>query len=152
VDAKRIGIWGGSYGGLLTALGLSRNSDIFAAGVDIHGVHDWSRMLDEWVGRAQGRHEKGDREEAVRVAWDASPVASMATWRSPVLLIQGDDDRNVRFQQTVDLERRLTEHGVPHEELVIPNEIHDFLRAESWRRVDDATVEFLARTLKAAPR
>ena len=41
VDAKRIGLWGGSYGGYLTALGLARNSDLFAAGVDLHGVHDW---------------------------------------------------------------------------------------------------------------
>src|ERR1700734_3904793 len=41
VDPKRIGLWGGSYGGYLTALGLARNSDIFKAGVDLHGVHDW---------------------------------------------------------------------------------------------------------------
>ncbi len=42
VDPKRIGLWGGSYGGYLTAMGLSRGSDLFAAGVDFHGVHDWS--------------------------------------------------------------------------------------------------------------
>src|SRR5437016_14090270 len=42
VDPQRIGLWGGSYGGFLTAMGLARNSDIFAAGVDFHGVHDWS--------------------------------------------------------------------------------------------------------------
>ena len=45
VDPQRIGIWGGSYGGLLTALGLARDSDLFKAGVDIHGVHDWSRDI-----------------------------------------------------------------------------------------------------------
>jgi dipeptidyl aminopeptidase/acylaminoacyl peptidase len=149
VDPKRIGIWGGSYGGLLTALALSRNSDVFAAGVDIHGVHDWSRSLGDRIARAQSRYEKGDREEAMHVAWESSPDAAVATWKSPVLLIQGDDDRNVAFQQTVDLERRLTEYGVPHEQLVIPNEIHDFLRAQSWRRVDEATAEFLTRQLKA---
>ncbi|MFN8063049.1 MAG: prolyl oligopeptidase family serine peptidase, partial [Vicinamibacterales bacterium] len=44
VDAKRVGIWGGSYGGYLTALALGRNSDVFAAGVDIHGVHNWDRQ------------------------------------------------------------------------------------------------------------
>src|SRR5713226_5714456 len=41
VDPARVGLWGGSYGGFLTAMGLARNSDIFAAGVDFHGVHDW---------------------------------------------------------------------------------------------------------------
>jgi dipeptidyl aminopeptidase/acylaminoacyl peptidase len=149
VDAKRIGIWGGSYGGLLTALALARNSDLFAAGVDLHGVHDWSLLLDRWVGKAGARFEKGDREEAVKVAWESSPDSSVDKWKSPVLLIQGDDDRNVPFQQTVDLARRLRMQGVRFEELVLPNEIHGFLRSASWRRADEATAEFLARSLNA---
>jgi dipeptidyl aminopeptidase/acylaminoacyl peptidase len=45
VDPAKIGLWGGSYGGYLTALGLARNSDIFKAGVDMHGVHDWSSLM-----------------------------------------------------------------------------------------------------------
>ncbi len=49
VDAKRIGLWGGSYGGYLTAMELAKNSDVFACGVDIHGVHDWSDELKNWV-------------------------------------------------------------------------------------------------------
>jgi dipeptidyl aminopeptidase/acylaminoacyl peptidase len=148
VDAKRIGIWGGSYGGLLTALALARNSDIFAAGVDLHGVHDWSRLMDEIAGRPVTRYEKGDREEATQVAWESSPDASVDSWKSPVLLIHGDDDRNVPFQQTVDLARRLRTHDVPFEELVIPNEIHGFLRGASWGRVDQATAEFFSRVFK----
>jgi dipeptidyl aminopeptidase/acylaminoacyl peptidase len=150
VDAKRIGIWGGSYGGLLTALALARNSDLFAAGVDLHGVHDWSALLDSWVGKSGTRFEKGDREDALKVAWESSPDSSVDKWKSPVLLIQGDDDRNVPFQQTVDLARRLRTQGVPFEELVMPNEIHGFLRSASWLRADEATAEFLARSLKAA--
>jgi dipeptidyl aminopeptidase/acylaminoacyl peptidase len=146
VDVKRIGIWGGSYGGLLTALALARNSDIFAAGVDLHGVHDWSHLMDELAGKAETRYEKGDREEAIKVAWESSPDASVDSWKSPVLLIQGDDDRNVPFQQTVDLARRLRARDVPFEELVIPNEIHGFLRGATWLRVDQATAEFFART------
>jgi dipeptidyl aminopeptidase/acylaminoacyl peptidase len=149
VDPQRIGIWGGSYGGLLTALALARNSDIFKAGVDLHGVHDWSALLDEFQnGKAGGRFEKGDREEATKVAWESSPDASIDSWKSPVLLIQGDDDRNVPFQQTVDLARRLRAHDVPFEELVIPNEIHGFLRHASWLRADEAATEYLARQLK----
>jgi dipeptidyl aminopeptidase/acylaminoacyl peptidase len=147
VDPRRIGIWGGSYGGYLTALALARNSDIFKAGVDLHGVHDWSRLMDEWSGKPVTRYEKGDREKAMEVAWTSSPVAAMDGWRSPVLLIQGDDDRNVPFVQTVDLARRLATHKVRFEELVIPNEIHGFLRHASWLQADRATVEFLARNL-----
>lgn len=146
VDAQRIGIWGGSYGGYLTGLALARNSDIFKAGVDIHGVHDWSRFLGDLGNKPEDRYEKGDREEALKVAWNSSPDASVAGWKSPVLLIQGDDDRNVPFQQTVDLARRLDLLKLPYEELVIPNEIHGFLRSASWLRVDEATASFFART------
>ncbi|HEY0746443.1 MAG TPA: alpha/beta fold hydrolase [Steroidobacteraceae bacterium] len=147
VDGKRIGIWGGSYGGYLTAMALARNSDLFKSGVDLHGVHDWSMLMEEWTGKQRSRFEKGDRDAAMEVAWNSSPDARIAGWKSPVLLIQGDDDRNVPFQQTVDLARRLEERNLPFEELVIPNEIHGFLRHATWLRVDQATANFLARTL-----
>lgn len=147
VDASRIGIWGGSYGGYLTALALARDAGIFKAGVDLHGVHDWSLLLGAWVGKPEARYEKGDREKAMEVAWNSSPDASIDGWKAPVLLIQGDDDRNVPFQQTIDLARRLDAQNLPFEELVIPNEIHGFLRHASWLRVDEATVNFLTRNL-----
>jgi dipeptidyl aminopeptidase/acylaminoacyl peptidase len=135
VDKKRIGLWGGSYGGYLTALGLARNSDIFAAGVDFHGVHDWS-------GRGG---ETGDR---ARVARESSPVSSVDKWKSPVLLIHGDDDRNVDFAQTVNLVRLLRKNGIYFEELIYPDEIHDFLRHQSWLRAYGASAEFFDRHLK----
>jgi len=147
VDGKRIGVWGGSYGGYLTALALARNSDIFKAGVDLHGVHDWSRLMDELTGKQATRFEKGDRDKAMEIAWNSSPDSAIDGWKSPVLLIQGDDDRNVRFQQTVDLARRLEERSLPYEELVLPNEVHGFLRHASWVRADEATANFLARSL-----
>jgi dipeptidyl aminopeptidase/acylaminoacyl peptidase len=148
VNPARIGIWGGSYGGYLTALALARNSDVFKAGVDMHGVHDWSI----YVGRESGHHpdaraEEGDFPAAMKTSFAASPDADIATWTSPVMLIQGDDDRNVDFHQTVDLARRLDARGVAYEELVIPNEIHGFLRHESWLAADTATVDFLRRKL-----
>jgi len=144
-DPKRIGIWGGSYGGFLTALALARNSDVFAAGVDLHGVHDWSAYLKAALADEDGRFEKSDTRRALEVAWSSSPVASIATWKSPVLLIQGDDDRNVQFHQMVDLVRRLQEAGVLYEEMVIPDEIHGFLRHQSWLQVDKATVDYFDR-------
>lgn len=147
VDPQRIGIWGGSYGGYLTALALARDSDIFKAGVDFHGVHDMSRTLAERKTPAK-RYEQGDWEAALKTAFTSSPVADVATWRSPVLLIHGDDDRNVRFSQTIDLARRLDAQGVRYEEMVVPNEIHDFLRHQDWLKADQASVRFLERELK----
>jgi len=151
VDAKKIGLWGGSYGGYLTAMGLARNSDIFGAGVDFHGVHDWSAR-----GMFRGGGEEGggppDRADAQRVAFESSPNASIKTWKSPVLLIQGDDDRNVDFSQMVDLVQRLRAQRVPFEQIVFPDEIHDFLLWRSWVRGYKATADFFDRVLvKGAP-
>ena len=143
VDAKRIGIWGGSYGGFLTALALARNSDIFAAGVDLHGVHDWSTFVKPAVADSMSRVEKDDAGRALQVAWESSPISSVSKWRSPVLLIHGDDDRNVRFHQTVDLARRLDAVGVRYEEMMIPDEIHGFLRHQTWAQVDAAIAKYL---------
>ncbi len=147
VDARHIGIWGGSYGGYLTAMALARNSDVFAAGVDMHGVHDWT--TEERGAFDPGwRYERGDLDRARTVAWMASPDAAVSHWKSPVLLIQGDDDRNVYFHETVDLARRLDAAHVPYEEMVLPDEIHGFLRWHSWARADSAAAAFLAKELR----
>lgn len=147
VDPRRIGIWGGSYGGYLGALALARNSDLFAAAVDLHGVHDWTTDLASELATASARYEQGDVARAKVRAWRSSPVSSIGTWKSPVLLIHGDDDRNVRFQQTVDLARRLDAAGVRYDELVLPDEIHGFLRHATWLTVDSAAAAYFDRFL-----
>jgi len=139
VDAKRIGLWGGSYGGYLTALGLGRNSDLFAAGVDLHGVHDWP--TDNWDG-------KNVPAELNKLAHDSSPVTSVNTWKSPVLFIHGDDDRNVYFTQTVDLVARLREKGVEIEQLVFPDDVHAFLLHRHWLAAYHAASDFFDRHFK----
>ena len=141
VDAKRIGLWGGSYGGYLTALGLGRNSDLFAAGVDMHGVHDWP--TDNWDG-------KNIPAELTKLAHDSSPVTSVNTWKSPVLFIHGDDDRNVYFTQTVDLVARLRERGVEIEQLVFPDDVHDFLLHRNWLAAYHAASDFFDRHFKTS--
>jgi dipeptidyl aminopeptidase/acylaminoacyl peptidase len=146
VDPQRIGLWGGSYGGFLTAMGLARNSDIFKAGVDFHGVHDWVSFLPTWPEMwSEGADAAPDVKEARELALKSSPVASIATWRSPVLLVHGDDDRNVPFQQTTDLVEKLRARHVPIKELVMPDEIHDLLRWNNWVRAYKATAEFFDR-------
>jgi dipeptidyl aminopeptidase/acylaminoacyl peptidase len=141
VDNKWVGLWGGSYGGYLTALGLGRNSDLFAAGVDFHGVHDWP--ADNW----EGKHISAD---LIKLAHDSSPVAAVSTWKSPVLFIHGDDDRNVMFSQTVDLVARLRSQGVTIEQLVFPDEVHDFLLNRSWLKAYQASSDFFDRKLGGA--
>lgn len=139
VDSARIGLWGGSYGGYLTALGLARNSDIFSAGVDLHGVHDWSQ---------RGGLGGALSAERTRIARESSPVASVEHWRGPVLLVHGDDDRNVDFNQTVDLVARLRRQGVAFEELVYPDDVHDFLLYRNWLEILKTSADFFERRLK----
>jgi dipeptidyl aminopeptidase/acylaminoacyl peptidase len=144
VDPARIGLWGGSYGGFLTAMGLSRASDLFAAGVDIHGVHDWNVGIQTFV---PGYNPLAQPDSSA-VAFRSSPMSSIDGWRSPVLVIHGDDDRNVSFIETVTLVEALRRRGVHVEQLVFPDEVHSFLLHANRVAAMEAAGEFLERVLK----
>jgi dipeptidyl aminopeptidase/acylaminoacyl peptidase len=144
VDPNRIGIYGLSYGGYLTALALARNSDIFKAGVDMAGVHNWATLRD-----VDYRHKVGTPRER-EIAFESSPVADVDRWRSPVFMSQGDDDRNVAFSQGVDLATRLRARGVQVVELVFPNEVHENLTYAHMLELYDRSSAWLLRNLGAA--
>jgi dipeptidyl aminopeptidase/acylaminoacyl peptidase len=144
VDPSRIGLWGGSYGGYLTALGLARASQLFAAGVDLHGVHDWNVVIRNF----EATYDPQAHLEAARIAFQSSPMADVKSWRSPVLLIHGDDDRNVPFSESVDLAEALRKQGVEVELLVFPDEIHDLDVQAHWIEAYRAAEDFLTRKLK----
>jgi dipeptidyl aminopeptidase/acylaminoacyl peptidase len=144
VDPRRIGLWGGSYGGYLTALGLARASDLFAAGVDFHGVHDWNVGIRTFIPNYD------PSEDLSRLAFTSSPMSSLDTWRSPVLVIHGDDDRNVSFIETVALVEALRKRRVEVEQLVFPDEVHAFLTHARWIEAYKATADFFERKLKQA--
>jgi dipeptidyl aminopeptidase/acylaminoacyl peptidase len=144
VGPNHIGLWGGSYGGYLTALGLARASDLFACGVDLHGVHEWNLEIQNWT----PSYDLAARQDAARRAWESSPLASVKTWRSPVLLVQGDDDRNVPFTEMVRLVEALRKQNVEFRQLVFPDEIHDFLRHRTWLAAYHAASDFFDQHLK----
>jgi dipeptidyl aminopeptidase/acylaminoacyl peptidase len=117
VDPTRIGIWGLSYGGILTTQGLAENSDVFSSGVAIAGV----------------------RRQSV--------VANIDKWRSPVLLVHGDDDRNVDFSSTAGLVQVLRANHKPFELIVFPNDTHYLQIFERWIKTFEAADDFFDRTL-----
>ena len=142
IDAKRIGIYGGSYGGYLTAMALARDSKIFAAGVDISGMHNLLPDL-----RNYGNEKPPDFDLAKKLTWESSPDAYLDTWTSPVLIISGDDDGNVPFSQSVDLIRRFQEKGFPFESFAVPDETHHWMKYSNMLKMDSATADFLERKL-----
>ena len=132
VDPDRVGIWGLSYGGVLTAQALARNSDIFKAGVDLAGVHLWGSSLDP-----------------DSVSFKSSVIGAIEGWKSPVLLVHGDDDRNVAFQQTTGLVQLLRQRDVYYELIVFPDDTHESMLHSRWLytldRMDQFFKKFLGR-------
>jgi len=128
VDPSRIGIWGLSYGGLLTSQALARNSDIFVAGADLAGVHLYGNSLD-----------------TTATSYKSSAISAIDSWKSPVFLVQGDDDRNVAFAQTVGLVQLLRAHNVYYELMVIPDDTHESLIHARWIEIFGRMGDFLHR-------
>ena len=135
VDPARVGIWGLSYGGLLTAEALARNSDLFKAGVDLAGVH-----------------LEGSSLNPDDVSYQSSSISKIDDWKSPVLLIHGDDDRNVNFAQTVGLVQLLRARGIYHELIVFPDDVHETLLHSRWLYTFDRMESFLHKFLPVNPR
>jgi dipeptidyl aminopeptidase/acylaminoacyl peptidase len=141
VDPRKVGIWGASYGGLMTALGLARASKDIAVGVDYAGVYNWDTFLAS-VGVPV------DPGEPTKRGFDSSPIATIDQWHSPVLVVQADDDRNVPLQQSLELIEDLRLHHIDHDEIMMPNEIHDLARYSSWISLFNATNGYLNRYLQ----
>lgn len=148
VDVAKIGIYGGSYGGYLTAMALAKDSDLFAVGVDIHGVHDLGAARSITTLYANKTEQAPDYEQAMHTAWLSSPVSSIQGWKSPVLIIHADDDRNVRFNQSTDLIRRLDKQGVPYETLMIVDDTHHWMKWTNSVQVYQAAADFFVKKLK----
>jgi dipeptidyl aminopeptidase/acylaminoacyl peptidase len=128
VDPARIGIWGLSYGGLLTAQALARNSDLSVAGVDMAGVHLYGNNLD-----------------TASVSYKSSAISAVDNWKSPVLLVHGDDDRNVNFAQTVGLVQLLRARNIHHELIIIPDDVHESMLHSRWVYTWNRMGDFLKR-------
>jgi dipeptidyl-peptidase-4 len=130
VDPARVGIWGLSYGGILTAQALAHNSDVFVAGVDMAGVHLWGSSLDTSA-----------------VSYQSSSIAAIDSWKSPVLIWANDDDRNVDFAQTIGLVQLLRARNVYFELMVNPDDTHETLIHKRWLELWGHMQTFLQRFL-----
>jgi len=144
VESTKIGLWGGSYGGYLTAMGLSKAPELFRTGVDIHGVHDWNNVVKNFI----PSYDADKRAAWAKVAYESSPLPYVHQWKAPVLLIHADDDRNVPFNETVILAEELRKNNVYFEQLIFPDDVHGFLLHKNWLAAYKTSADFFERFLK----
>ncbi len=129
VDARRVGAYGGSYGGFLTLMALFRKPDLFAAGAALRPVTDWAHYNQSYTSAILNTPEVDP--EAYR---RSSPIEYAAGLAKPLLICHGMVDDNVAFQDSVRLVQRLIELGKTDlfETAIYPVEAHGFKEPTSW--------------------
>ncbi|HSC47630.1 MAG TPA: prolyl oligopeptidase family serine peptidase, partial [Gammaproteobacteria bacterium] len=127
-DAKRLGVWGGSYGGFMTYMMMFRAPDIFAAGAALRPVGDWADYNDGYTSAILNRPDVDPQ-----AYYDSSPINYAGALKHPLLIMQGMKDDNVFFIDTVHMTQKLIELRNPDFSVMFyPTEHHDFHDASSW--------------------
>jgi len=133
VDPKKVGIYGGSYGGFMTLMAIGRMPDIWAAAVDLYGIINWSSMLKS-SDPSLNEYLKallGNPDENRKVYEEDSPITYIRSEKAPLLVLQGDNDPRVpkeEAQQVVDI---LKKEGRVVEVHYYPDEGHGFVKREN---------------------
>ncbi|WP_026630135.1 prolyl oligopeptidase family serine peptidase [Dyadobacter alkalitolerans] len=128
INPKKIGIYGGSYGGFITLMGLFTTPDVFAAGAALRPVTDWAAYNHPYT--ANILNEPQSDSLAYR---KSSPIYHAAGLKNHLLMCHGMVDVNVHYQDVVRLSQRLIELGKNNWELAsYPMEDHAFVEASSW--------------------
>jgi dipeptidyl aminopeptidase/acylaminoacyl peptidase len=135
-DPERIGVYGVSYGGYLTLMSLALRGDRFAAGVSVVGVVSWKTMVATTRGdlREYLLRELGDPEKDADLYRERSPLTHASKIRSPLLVLQGENDPRVPRTEAEQVVKALRDSGKPHEYHVYPGEGHGFRLTEN--RID----------------
>jgi dipeptidyl aminopeptidase/acylaminoacyl peptidase len=128
VDPKRIGIYGGSYGGFITLMAMFTEPDVFAAGAALRPVTNWANYNDQYTSNILNLPQT-DAEAYKR----SSPIYFAQGLKGALLICHGMADTNVHFQDTVELAQRLIElHKENWQLAVFPVENHGFVQPSSW--------------------
>ncbi|MDX2245737.1 MAG: prolyl oligopeptidase family serine peptidase [Bacteroidia bacterium] len=128
INPKRIGIYGGSYGGFITLMAMFTEPDVFAAGAALRPVTDWSHYHHQYTAGILNSPQD-DSIAYVR----SSPIYHAEGLKGSLLICHGMIDTNVHFQDAVRLVQRLIELGKDKWELAVyPMESHAFEEASSW--------------------
>lgn len=133
VDPKRIGIYGGSYGGFMTLMAIGKAPEIWAAAVDEYGIINWSSMLkssdpglDEYL-----KALLGNPQENRKVYEEDSPITYIRSEQAPLLVLQGDNDPRVPKEEAEQVVEILKKEGRVVDVHYYANEGHGFVKREN---------------------
>ncbi len=153
VDAKRVGIFGGSYGGFMTLMAIGRAPDEFAAAVQWFGIINWRTMYrdQDEVLKAYQRSLIGTPDSDPKVYDAASPLTYIRAAKAPLLTIQGENDIRVPRGQAKEVNDILKAKGNVVETIYYPAEGHGFRKRENQLDSLQRTVAWFDKYLKGAP-
>jgi dipeptidyl aminopeptidase/acylaminoacyl peptidase len=157
VDADRIAIIGGSYGGYMTLAALAFQPKEFVAGVDIFGVSNWVRTLESipkwWESQRVALYKEiGDPEKQKDMLREISPLFHAGAIERPLLVLQGANDPRVIKPESDEIVDAVKKKGVPVEYIVFPDEGHGFSKRENQIKGYRAILEFLDKYVKGQAR
>ena len=152
IDPKRVGIWGGSYGGFMTLMAVGKTPDVWSAAVDEYGILNWLTMLQHEDPRLQ-EYEKsllGDPEKDHAVYEAASPLKYIRNERAPLLVLQGENDIRVPKEEAEQVVDILKSEGRTVDAIFFPEEGHGFVKREHQREELTRAVAWLQKYLQGA--
>jgi dipeptidyl aminopeptidase/acylaminoacyl peptidase len=128
IDNNRVGIYGGSYGGFITLMGLLKTPETFACGAALRSVTDWAHYNHEYTSNIL--NYPGTDPKAYE---QSSPIYFAEGLKKPLIMLHGMVDDNVQFQDIVRLNQRFIELGKTNYTLsVFPTEAHGFTYSPAW--------------------
>jgi len=152
IDPKRVGIWGGSYGGYMTLMAIGKTPGVWSAAVDEYGILNWLTMLQHEDPSLQ-EYEKGLLGDPVkdRAIYEASsPLRYIRDETAPLLVLQGDNDIRVPREEAEQVVSILKAEGRTVDAVYYPEEGHGFVKREHQRDELNRSVAWLQRYLQPA--
>jgi dipeptidyl aminopeptidase/acylaminoacyl peptidase len=152
IDPKRVGIWGGSYGGYMTLMAIGKMPGVWSAAVDEYGILNWLTMLEHEDPRLQ-EYEKsllGDPVKDRAIYEASSPLQYIRAETAPLLVLQGDNDIRVPREEAEQVVGILKAEGRTVDAVYFPEEGHGFVKREHQREELSRSVAWLQKYLQGA--
>ena len=152
IDPKRVGIWGGSYGGYMTLMAIGKAPSVWSAAVDEYGILNWLTMLQHEDPSLQ-EYEKsllGDPEKDRAIYEASSPLQYIRNETAPLLVLQGENDIRVPREEAEQVVGILKAKGRPVDAVYYPDEGHGFVKREHQRDELTRSVAWLQKYLQGA--